>query len=220
MLRFPENKNCTMFSKYIQGFKLNKLKFHCRCFLHLSHGSQFAQRLSLFVLIDYGLFFLERYCNHQLRYSPYSSCTSQCTQRHSGNSNRFVSHMSDMATPKKWDDTQGLCSSRSPLQSGAQSDRTPVSPRKSSPIAADSLKQAVKKRRLQNTHKTQNKHKATHDQLIKTKLPLRGGVTFTASVVQLAKALIRLSFCFSFFWHTRTSIHMLTRKRFGPAEVV
>lgn len=47
---------------------------------------------------------------------------------------------------------------------------------------------------------TQNKHKATHDQLRETKLPLLWGVTFTASVVQLVKAWLRLLL---FFWHMR-----------------
>lgn len=64
---------------------------------------------------------------------------------------------------------------------------------------------------------TQNKHKATHDQLIKNQRASMGGVTFSASVVQLGKALVRLSF---FFWHMRTSIHMLTRTYMCPVEVV
>lgn len=55
---------------------------------------------------------------------------------------------------------------------------------------------------------TQNKHKATHDQLRETKLPLRG-VTFSASVVQPGKALAYLLSSFYFLAHENIVTHAI-----------
>lgn len=64
------------------------------------------------------------------------------------------------------------------------------------------LKQALTKwhKHSQRIQMTQNKHKATHDQLRETKLPpAERGETFSASVVQLGKAWVRLLFSFFHF---------------------
>lgn len=57
----------------------------------------------------------------------------------------------------------------------------------------------------QRIHVTQNKHKATHDQLNQT--ASFGGVTFSASVVQLGKALVRLLFSSLFLAHENIDTH-------------